>query len=62
MAFGKKKKDVVDNCAYDLDSHCDKPNYQAHETTDTASGSISDIADHLLIAELEFRGYVVSKK
>lgn len=62
MAFGKKKNKETDSFNYDLDSHCDRPSYEAVEGNDSASNSISGLADHLLIAELEFRGYSVVKK
>jgi len=61
MVFGKKKKDA-DNFVYDLDSHSDKPTYETKETAVPASSAMSGFADHLLIAELEFRGYTVTKK
>ncbi|MGE4275441.1 MAG: hypothetical protein AB7E27_05200 [Candidatus Methanomethylophilaceae archaeon] len=61
MVFGKKKNE--EKFIYDLDAHSDKPVYLSRES-ETSSGkdSISELPDHLLIAELEFRGYTVGKK
>ena len=61
MAFGKKKKNA-DNYVYDLDCHSDKPVYESEEIVTQTPSGISDFPDHLLIAELEFRGYTVTKK
>ena len=61
MVFGKKKN--KEEHVYDLGSHTDKHNYEIQEEeAQSKRGDMADVADHLLIAELEFRGYTVSKK